>query len=85
MRIISLKGRPLEYSEALQYYLRTLSIFNTLSRITDFSQAISDAVGIFYKAMDTKALLVQGGFDQDVINILSRMQLDSLEEMPDDI
>lgn len=35
--------------------------------------------------MDTKALLVQGGFDQDVINILSRMQLDSLEEMPDDI
>lgn len=37
MRIISLKGRLLEYSEELQCYVRTLSIFNTLSRITDFS------------------------------------------------
>lgn len=34
---VSLQGRLSEYGEALQGYGRTLSIFNTLSRITYFS------------------------------------------------
>lgn len=71
MRMISLKGRPLGYSKAHQCYVRTLSTFDILNRITYFFLKEFQIQPVSFTRLWTqKPDLYKKNLDQDVIYYL---------------